>query len=91
MIPIQLSDAYNVDLIKANINVAMGESSGLCPIELDECFMTYVLHSHYDGTFSHVDFSEYVLPYIYRKVIYKSPGIKLNYLTEQERHWGLCF
>ena len=25
------------------------------------------------------------------KVIYKSPGIKLNYLTEQERHWGLCF
>jgi len=91
MIPIQLSDAYNVDLIKANINVAMGESSGLCPIELDECFMTYVLHSHYDGTFSHVDFSEYVLPYIYRKVIYKSPGDKVELFDGAGKALGIVF
>lgn len=74
MIPIQLSDAFGIDLIKANVQVAMGETTSLIPIEPNECFMTYVLHSHSDGTFDKVEYSNAITPYIYRKVLYKKSG-----------------
>ncbi len=67
MIPIQLSDAFGVDLVKANISAAMGCNPEL---ELDEkpgCYFTYVLHSHSDGVFKGVEFSEEIAGNVYRR------------------------
>jgi hypothetical protein len=91
MIPIQLSDAYNVDLIKANILAAMGEPVNLNPIEPKDCVMTFVLHSHEDGIFDSVLFDAEVEPYIYRKCIYKQPGDKVEAFDGTGKALGIIF
>jgi biotin carboxylase len=91
MIPIQLSDAYNVDLIKANILAAMGVSVNLNPIEPKDCVMTFVLHSHKDGIFDSVEFDAEVEPYIYRKCIYKQPGDKVEAFDGTGKALGIIF
>jgi hypothetical protein len=91
MIPIQLSDAYNVDLIKANILAAMGEPVNLNPIEPSDCVMTCVLHSHKDGIFDSVLFDAEVEPYIYRKCIYKQPGDKVEVFDGAGKALGIIF
>lgn len=73
MIPLQLSDAFGVDLVKANIAVAMGEFLQLDVNSQSGCFVTYVLHSYINGTFQGVEFSDEIAPHVYRKVLYKKP------------------
>lgn len=91
MIPIQLSDAYGVDLVRANILAAMGEPINLKPIEPADCFMTYVLHSREDGIFSGVEYSPEIAPYIYRKVIYKQPGDPVEVFDGAGKALGIIF
>ena len=91
MIPIQLSDAYGVDLIKANVAAAMGEPTHLKPTELKDCFMTYVLHSLKDGIYENVKYSEEIEPYIYRKVHYKKAGDKVEKFDGAGKALGIVF
>lgn len=91
MIPIQLSDAFGVDLIKANISAAMGEPTGLHPVEPADSFMTFVLHSHKDGVFEGVEFNEEIEPHIYRKAIYKQPGDKVEAFDGAGKAIGIIF
>lgn len=91
MIPIQLSDAYNVDLIEANVLAAMGKPSNIHPCYSGEAFMTYVLHSNKDGKFKGVEFSKEIEPYIYRKVIYKSPGDIVEKFDGAGKALGIIF
>lgn len=91
MIPIQLSDAFNIDLIKANISAAMGESTGLNPIEPHDCYMTYVLHSHIAGTYVDIEYSNKLSPYIYRKVHYKRPGDSVEIFDGAGKALGIVF
>ena len=91
MIPIQLSDAFGVDLITANINAAMGNACNLTPVEPQDCFMTFVLHSHVDGIFQGVTYSSDIEPYIYRKVIYKQPGDKVERFDGAGKALGIVF
>lgn len=91
MIPIQLSDAYGVDLIKANVAAAMGEPTDLKPIEPKECFMTHVLHSLKDGIYEDVEYSEEIEPYIYRKVHYKKAGDKVDKFDGAGKALGIVF
>lgn len=91
MIPIQLSDAFGVDLIRANILAAMGEPVNLDPIEPKGCYMTYVLHSHSDGVFSGVEFSEEIEQYVYRKVIYKNAGDRVETFDGAGKALGIIF
>jgi biotin carboxylase len=91
MIPIQLSDIYGIDLIKANILAAMGEPVNLNPVEPKDCVMTYVLHSHEDGIFDSVEFSDEVEPYIYRKCIYKQPGDEVETFDGAGKALGIIF
>lgn len=51
MIPIQLSDAFGIDLIKANVLAALGLPVHLNPVPPAECYMTHVLHTDQDGIF----------------------------------------
>ena len=91
MIPIQLSDAYGIDLIRANVAVAMGESAGLAPAEPTDCYMTYVLHSHCDGIYQGVSYSPEIEPYIYRKVHYKKEGDHVEAFDGAGKALGIVF
>ena len=91
MIPLQLSDAYGVDLVKANILAAMGEDPQLKTDEQPGCFMTYVLHSHEYGTFRGVEFSDEILPFIYRKVLYKKDGDSVEAFDGAGKALGIVF
>lgn len=91
MIPIQLSDAFGVDLIKANVAAAMGEPTDLKPVEPKDCFMTYVLHNLEDGIYDGVEYSDEIEPYIYRKVHYKQPGDKVEVFDGAGKALGIVF
>ena len=91
MIPLQLSDAYGVDLVKANILAAMGENPQLKLCEQTGCFMTYVLHSHVDGIFQGVELSDEILPYVYRKVLYKKEGDRVEVFDGAGKALGILF
>ena len=91
MIPIQLSDAFGVDLIKANVAAAMGADIEFNPKEPKECFMTYVLHSHKDGIYEDVEYSDEIAPYIYRKVHYKQTGDDVEVFDGAGKALGIVF
>lgn len=91
MIPIQLSDAFGIDLIEANVKVAMGEPVNLNPIEPKEAYMTYVLHSSMDGTYDRVVYSPEIEPCIYRKVEYKKPGDQVEAFDGAGKAVGIVF
>ena len=91
MIPIQLSDAFGIDLIEANVKAAMGEPVNLQPKEPEEAFMTYVLHSPIDGIYQGIEYSSYVEPYIYRKVEYKKLGDKVEAFDGAGKALGIIF
>lgn len=91
MIPIQLSDAFDVDLPKANVLVAMGEKSGLEPKEQDGCFCHYVVHSHKNGIYETIEYSPEIEPYIYRKCIYKHSGDKIEAFDGAGKAIGIVF
>ncbi|MBD5356427.1 MAG: ATP-grasp domain-containing protein [Bacteroides sp.] len=91
MIPIQLSDAFDVDLIRANVAAALGEPINLNPIEPKECFMTYVLHSNETGIYKGVEYSREIEPYIYRRVHYKSEGDTVEAFDGAGKALGIVF
>lgn len=91
MIPLQLSDAWGIDLVKANVLTAMGEDPHLLLSEQPGCFFTYVLHSNIDGIFEDVDYADEIAPFIYRKVIYKKRGDKVEAFDGAGKALGILF
>lgn len=94
MIPIQLSDAFGVDLVKANVQAAMGIEPDFLkePIKAKEgFFMHYVLHSYNEGVFKGIDIDEKTENYIYRKVIYKNEGDDVEIFDGAGKALGILF
>ncbi len=91
MIPIQLSDAFDVDLIKANVQVAMGQPSELSLREREGCFVTYVLHSYRAGVFNGIEIAPELRQYIYREVVYKQPGDAVEVFDGAGKAVGIVF
>lgn len=94
MIPIQLSDAFGIDLVKANVQAAMGEKPDSLdkPVkELPGCYMHYVLHSYEAGTFKGVEIAESIAKNVYRKVIYKKKGDPVEVFDGAGKALGILF
>lgn len=91
MIPIQLSDAYGVDLIEANVKAAMGVPVNLKPKENKDAYMTFVLHSHEEGEFKGVEYSDSIKPYVYREVMYKHAGDPVEAFDGAGKALGIVF
>ncbi|WP_277098988.1 ATP-grasp domain-containing protein [Coprobacter secundus] len=91
MIPIQLSDAFGVDLIEANIKICMGESVELNPVSAKGAFMTYVLHSNVDGIFSGISIAPELKSAVYRQVIYKRQGDRVEAFDGAGKAVGIVF
>lgn len=91
MIPIQLSDAFGVDLVKANILAAMGENPEIIPSDKKNAFMTYVLHSKNDGIFNGIEIAKEIEPFVYRKVVYKKTGDNVFKFDGAGKACGIVF
>lgn len=94
MIPIQLSDAFGIDLVKANVQAAMGEIPDFVgePVEASSgCYMHYVLHSYADGMFKELYIDKQVEPFVYRRVIYKQAGDKVEIFDGAGKAVGIVF
>lgn len=94
MIPIQLSDAYGIDLVKANVQAAMGEKPEFLdqPVKsLPGCYMHYVLHSYEAGTFKGVEIDERIAKNVYRQVIYKKGGDPVEVFDGAGKALGIIF
>ncbi|MCF0189850.1 MAG: ATP-grasp domain-containing protein [Marinilabiliaceae bacterium] len=91
MIPIQLSDAYNVDLVKANVLVAMGEKADIKPSIPEGCYMHYVLHSFQYGKFAGIEIDMNIEKFVYRQVIYKKYDDIVEYFDGAGKAVGIIF
>ena len=94
MIPIQLSDAFGIDLVKANVQAAMGVKPDFVgkPVEnLPGCYMHYVLHSYEAGVFGGIEIDESISKFVYRKVIYKKFGDEVEVFDGAGKALGIVF
>lgn len=94
MIPIQLGDAYGIDLVKANVQVAMGEKPDFVGKEVQAhpgCYMHYVLHSYEDGTFQGIETDDSIAKNVYRRVIYKKEGDPVEAFDGAGKALGILF
>ncbi len=94
MIPIQLGDAFGIDLVKANVQAAMGEKPDFINKEikaLPGCYMHYVLHSYEAGTFKGIEIDDSIASNVYRQVIYKKYGDKIEVFDGAGKALGIIF
>ena len=91
MIPIQLSDVFSADLIRANVKIAMGEKTEIKSKENPGNFVTYVLHSRKEGVFEGVKMEQGLKKYLYREVLYKKPGEKIEKFDGAGKAVGILF
>lgn len=94
MIPIQLSDAYGIDLVKANVQAAMGEKPEFLEQQvksLPGCYMHYVLHSYEAGFFKGIEIDESIAKNVYRQVIYKKEGDPVEVFDGAGKALGIIF
>lgn len=94
MIPIQLSDAFGIDLVKANVQAAMGHKPDFIDATNgtpDGCYMHYVLHSYKEGRFCKLLIDAAVAPYVYRQVLYKKQGDKVEVFDGAGKAVGIIF
>lgn len=94
MIPIQLSDAYGIDLVKANVQAAMGYKPDIVdtPIRpMSGCYMHYVLHSYKDGPYKGIEIDSRISRNVYRQVIYKHQGDQVEMFDGAGKALGIVF
>ena len=91
MIPIQLSDVFNIDLLEANIQIAMGVETHLMPQSTSEVFATYVVNTQSDGFFEGLFLSRDLTPYVYREYLYKRSGEKVEQFDSAGKAIGILF
>lgn len=91
MLPIQISDALDIDLVKANVLAAMGEPVNLNPKEKEGCFVSYVLHSYENGIFDSIEYAPGLEERVYRYVPYKQKGDKVETFDGAGKACGIVF
>lgn len=94
MIPIQLSDIYGIDFVKANVQAAMGKTPNFIGQSMTRkpgCFMHYVLHSYERGIFKDIEIDSAIEKQVYRKVVYKKEGDEIEPFDGAGKALGILF
>lgn len=94
MIPVQLSDIFDVDLIRANVQVVMGIEPDIIKNEIKaskDCYMHYVLHCYKEGYYEGLYIDNSVNKNVYRQVLYKKEGDKVEIFDSAGKAVGIIF
>lgn len=94
MIPLQLGDIFGIDLVKANVQSAMGitpDFVGQNIVANSGYFMHYVLHSYESGKLKKIDIDEKIKHFIYRYFIYKNEGDSVDKFDHAGHALGILF
>lgn len=95
MIPVQLSDISGIDLVRANILCAMGDSPEGMQWEADRdsvgFYFTHVVHTMESGIFKKLLLSSELENHIYRTVMYVKPGEQVNSFDGANKALGILF
>ena len=94
MIPIQLGDAFGIDLVRANVQAAMGEKPDFLAEKaniLPGYRLHYVLHSYKAGKFNGVAIDESISKNVYRQAIYKKEGDSVEAFDGAGKALGIVF
>lgn len=94
MIPVQLSDIYGIDLIKANVQAAMNMYPDFLYHKIDPkdgYFMHYVLHCYDTGIYKGLEINNIISKNVYRKIIYKKIGDSIEKFDGAGKAIGIIF
>jgi biotin carboxylase len=94
MIPIQLGDAFGVDLVRANVQAAMGIKPDFLTSQVvpnEGCYMHYVLHGYEAGMLESIEIDDRIKGYVYREVMYKKSGDEVEVFDNAAKALGIMF
>lgn len=92
MIPTQLSDASGIDLVEANVRMAMGDNSLDLHFDgADAAYATFMLHSAVEGSLVGVTYDEAVRKHLYREELFVAPGDHVEALVNSSQNVGIAF
>lgn len=91
MIPDILSDIFDVDIVEMSILCAMGEKIKCKRMHPKGYYATQNLHSNKSGIYEKITFDSDIEKYIYRKVLYKEAGDKVEYFDNATKCLGIIF
>lgn len=91
MIPELLGYIFGVDVVEMTVLAAMGQQISLNTAIETPFYATHNLHAGVNGLFSHIAFSDSILPYIVRKSVYKKEGDPVEYFDNAAKALGILF
>lgn len=95
MLPEYIGDIARADLVKATINVAMGEYDKLCNLHLDGRSGGYwglsVIHTARSGRLENISFSQETKKYLRRIYYFKKSGESVSSFSQSRDALGLAF
>lgn len=94
MIPVQLSDASGIDLVAANVSIAMGDVSTdlhWSSKGSNSAYATYVVHAREAGILDRVEVPEEIARHVYRSVWYKKTGDEVSVFDGADKALGILF
>lgn len=92
LIPMELTDISGIDLVRANVRFAMGDTS--MDMRFDggsKVISTYVLHSDRDGVFQGIEYDSQIQSHVYRSMVHVKPGDSVERLTNGAKAFGQVF
>lgn len=91
MIPDLLGDMFGVDIAEMSVIAAMGANISTKVNEVKGFYATHNLHSDKSGIYKDIVFDKKIIPYIYRKCLYKKTGDKVEYFDNAAKCLGIVF
>lgn len=91
MIPDLLSNIFEINVVEMTILAAMGEVPCIEIQKGNPYYATHNLHSHRNGRFVGVKYSDSIKPFIIKECIYKKPGDSVEYFDNAAKAIGILF
>lgn len=91
MIPDLLEMIFDIDIVEASVQAAMGEKVNLHIAEGKPYYATHNLHSAENGIYSGIQYAPELSKHIIRKCEYKVPGDPVYYFDNAAKALGIIF
>lgn len=91
MIPELLNHIHGVDMIKATVELAVGNDLNIVQQENNGYFSSYNLHTSQNGILEKVKYDSEVKGLIFNEAIFKNPGSEVEYFDGSNKAIGIVF